>query len=85
MKQMIMSKLFRKVLILCFLCTGVVFLTFGDKVQTVLADVCCDDCYQYELQCEEYWKEWGYTSVHACNLDTGVYMCYQQCNYDACP
>ena len=84
MKQIIMSKLFRKVLILCFLCLGVFFLTFGDKVQPVLADVCCDDCAEYEQQCEQHFKEWGYGTIHNCNVQTGVYTCYYQCSYEAC-
>lgn len=83
MKQLLRSKLTRKVFILVFLLGGLAFvLTSSSNVQPVAALACCYDCDAGADDCAQNYVAYGYSSVYACMQGTGVNYCYRHCTYD---
>ena len=65
MKQLITPKILSRILVLCFMIAGAVYVTSFDT-QQVLAAPCCQECDQYHADC-----------LAGCN---GNSACIQSCN-----
>jgi hypothetical protein len=92
MSSLLHSKLFRRMLVLSVLMTGLLYIGLVKNVKPVHALACCYDCEAGQQACEEACN-WGgttmddscpYTSIQDCMNQTGVTFCLHHCSYEVC-